>query len=267
MQVVILCGGRGIRLFNTSTYIPKAMVDLGHRPLVWHVMKRYALYGYKEFVLVLGKNGQMIRDYFLNYGSYTNDVRLKLGNEKKEYLSQHRENDWSVTLVDTGDEAMSGSRIAQCKEYVEGDEFMVSYADCLADVELEALLKFHRKKKTVATITGVVPLYREGELTVEENLATGFYDAGKDTKSQIKRFINGGFMVFGRKIFDYLTAFSECKLETEVFSRLIEDNELAIYQHYGFWRWLDTDRDYLCLQDLVDKNSMYWLTERGRSNE
>lgn len=261
MQTLILCGGRGIRLFNTSTYVPKAMIELGHRPLVWHVMKRYALYGYKDFTLVLGRNGQMIRDYFLNYGSYTNSVRLKLGNEKKEYLSEHQENDWSVTLVDTGDEAMSGSRIARCKEYISGDEFMITYADCLADIDLEALLKFHRDRKTVATITGIAPPYREGEFTVEKNLATGFYDAKKDTKSQIKRYINGGFVVFSRKIFDYLTSFSECKLETEIFSKLIEDKQLSVYPHHGFWRWLDTDRDYIYLNDLVDKNKMYWLSE------
>ncbi len=264
MKVIILCGGHGIRLQGESTYIPKAMVSLGHRPLVWHVMKRYGFYGFHDFVLALGAKGDLVKDYFANYDIFANDLSVSLGKGTVKKLSHHQEKGWEVTLADTGETSYSGARIHRCRQYI-GDEamFMVSYADCLADIDIRALIAFHKKSKKIATITGAVPPYREGEFVVDAHRAVAVYDVKKASTAREQRFFNGGYMVFDRKIFPFLSSFSECKLETEVFMRLIADRQLAIYPHYGFWRWLDTDRDYLYLQDLVDKNQMYWLQEKG----
>lgn len=261
MKVLILCGGRGIRLAHESDYIPKAMVKLGHRPMLWHVMKRYSLFGFNEFILALGYRGEMIRDYFINYELYTNDILVNLNkNSSIKKLSKHGESDWNITLVDTGTAAMTGSRIARCKKYLkEESEFIVSYADCLADVNFEKLIKFHNKHETISTITGVVPQYREGELLVKNNAATGFYNSYKTSTHIVNRYINAGFMVFNTKIFKYLSPFNECKLETEIFKTLISKKQLTVYPHHGFWRWLDTDRDYFYLAELIDRNKIYWL--------
>lgn len=259
MKTIILCGGKGTRLGNESNYIPKAMVKLGHRPIIWHVMKRYGLFGFTDFILALGSKGELIRDYFTRYDWYTNDIRVNLQTRRVDELSKHQETDWKVTLVDTGNLAFSGARIHRCKQYIEGKEFMVTYADCLADLDIKKLVNFHRKTKKIATVTGVIPPYREGEFLVKKNLAVRFYEAKEEDKGYPRRYINGGYMVFKREIFSYLTSFNESKLETRVFSHLIKDKELAIYPYHGFWRWLDAERDYNYLNELVNKNKMYWL--------
>lgn len=263
MTVLILCGGRGMRLLDEPSYIPKGMVRLGHRPILWHIMKRFALAGYTDFVLALGKRGEMIRDYFLNYNRLANDARVLLGSGEVEMLTQHQEEKWRITFVDTGENANSGARIHRCKRYLGGNEFFITYADTLGDIDISELVAFHRSSKKVLTLTGVVPPYREGEFLVEGRTVIGLYDAKEDKQSKRLRFVNGGYMVANKNLFSYLNAFSECKLETDVFSLLIKDEQLSIYPHYGFWRWLDTDRDYLYLQELVDKNQMYWLQKKG----
>lgn len=259
MKTIILCGGKGTRLGNESNYIPKAMVKVGHKPVIWHVMKRYALAGHNDFVLALGSKGEMIRDYFTRYEYYTNDVKVTLAKGSIENLTEHQEMDWIVTLVDTGIHAMSGARIDRCKQYIKDEEFMVTYSDSIANVDLKKLIAFHRKSKKIATVTGVIPLYRETEFLLKNNVVTGFYHVKDEKHSASERYINGGYMVFNREIFSYLNSFNECMLEQEVFLRLIEDNQLSVFPHYGFWRWLDNDRDYLYLNELADKNKMCWL--------
>lgn len=261
MKVVILCGGRGIRLPDDSVYLPKGMVRLGHRPILWHIMKRFALAGHTDFVLALGAKGELIRDYFLHYDQYVTDTQIELGSGKIELLSKHQEEKWRITFVDTGENANSGARIHRCKEYIGEEKFFLTYSDTLSDVSLAGLVSFHKKSGKLFTLTGVIPPYREGEVVVEDNLAIGHYDARKDTKQKLQRFVNGGYMVADAKLFSYLTSFNECRLESEVFTRLMNEKQLALYGHHGFWRWLDTDRDYLYLQDLVDKNKMFWLSE------
>jgi glucose-1-phosphate cytidylyltransferase len=259
MPVVILCGGRGIRLSGEATYIPKGMVRVGHQPILWHVMKRYALFGYTKFVLALGKKGEMIREYFLNYRSYTNDIHIQLGTGKVEDKSENQETGWEITMIDTGEMANSGARIARCKEAIGSTGFMMTYSDNVANIDIPKLLAFHRTHKTIATITGVIPPYREQELVVKNDLAAGRFDPLK-AKSQ-ERYVNGGFMVFSKKIFSYLSQFNECRLESEIFEKLMREKQLAVYPHHGFWRWLDTDRDHEYLNDLVEKNATYWLNE------
>ncbi len=263
MNVLILCGGRGIRLLNESTYIPKGMVRLGHRPMLWHIMKRFSLAGHNRFILALGSGGEAIRDYFMNYDTLTNDVRMTTGTGKVEMMTKNQEERWNIAFVDTGETVNSGARIHRVKQYIEGDDFFITYADTLGDVDLSSLAAFHRSSKKTLTLTGVVPPYREGELLVSDHLAVGPYEAKKDTNKKTQRLVNGGYMLANKRLFAYLNAFSECRLESEAFAKLIEKKELAVFPHHGFWRWLDTDRDYLYLRDLVDKNNMYWLQEGG----
>ncbi len=263
MTVLILCGGRGIRLFNESSYIPKGMVRLGHRPILWHIMKRFALAGHTDFILALGGKSEMIREYFFNYDRYVNDVAIALGLEKETLLSRHQEERWNITFVDTGENANSGSRIHRCKKYIDDDDFFITYSDTLGDIDLSGLISFHRSAKKILTVTGVIPPYREGEFIVEDNLVVGPYDARKDSARARQRYVNGGYMVANKRLFSRLNAFNECRLESEVFAQLIKEKQLAIYSHHGFWRWLDTDRDYLYLQSLVDKNRLYWLQKGG----
>ncbi len=262
MKVVILCGGRGIRLNQEASFIPKAMIRIGHQPMIWHIMKRYALYGHTEFVLALGTKGEMLRDYFTRYDTYTNDMKVQLGSGKLTELGQHQEGDWGVSLIDTGEQAFSGARIARCKNYLTDDIFLLTYSDCVANIDIDKLIAFHKKSGKIVTVTGVMPPFREGDFIVQRGLATGLYDP-RHTRDTHQHLINGGFMVFSKKSFSYLSSFNECKLETDIFLKLIADKQLAIYQHSGFWKWLDTDRDYRYLQDLVDKNNVYWLQEGG----
>lgn len=259
MPVLILCGGNGIRLAGEATYIPKAMVRVGQRPIIWHIMKRYALYGYTNFILALGTKGEMIRDYFLNYENYTDDIRISLKDGSLKRLTVNQENDWNITMVDTGQNANSGARIARCREYIDANEFMVTYSDNLANIDFSKLIAFHKEHKKVGTVTGAIPPYRELEFRVENGEAIGYFDVAK-AKTQ-DRYINGGYMVFTKKIFSHLTAFSECRLESEVFGSLIKEKQLAVYPHHGFWRWLDTDRDLAYLNSLMDANTPYWLNE------
>lgn len=261
MKTIILCGGNGIRLRQEQSYIPKAMVRLGERPLVWHIMKRYSFSQFTDFVMALGYKGDKIRDYFCNYDRYTSDIAISLAKGSVTKLTEHQETDWNITLVDTGNEALSGARIHRLKQYIDEKEFMVTYSDCVANVNISSLLDFHHKHKKVATITGVIPPYRIGDFTVKNNIATGNYDPNNKKDQANIHYINGGYMVFNTEIFSYLSSFNECSLEKDIFSKLIKNKELAIYPHHGFWKWLDTDRDFEYLHDLVDKNKMYWLQE------
>jgi glucose-1-phosphate cytidylyltransferase len=259
MPVVILCGGEGIRLAGEATYIPKGMVRVGHQPILWHVMKRYALFGYTKFILALGKKGDMIREYFLNYENYTNDIRIIPKERHAKQLTEHQENDWEITLVDTGDDANSGARIARCEEYIKADRFMVTYSDSVGNIDFSKLLRYHKEKKVVATVTGVIPPYREQEFHVVGGLAVGHFDVVHAKSSE--RYINGGYMVFEKKIFSYISSFNECRLESDAFKKLMSERKLAVYPHHGFWRWLDTDRDFRYFHNLVDTNQLYWLQE------
>lgn len=247
---------------NKADYIPKGMVYVGHKPILWHIMKRYSLAGYSSFILALGKKGELIRDYFSNYLYYTNDVALNLGTGEKKYLSNNLDINWDITMIDTGDMAMTGARIDRCKQYLEEDEdFMVTYSDTVANIDIKKLIAFHKKSKKIVTITGAIPPYREGEFILKKNNRVEVYNPEKSNAKLVRPYVNGGFMIFNKKIFNYVNSFNECRLETQIFPQLINDGQLAIFPHTGFWRWLDTERDYEYLSDLVDKNRMYWLQE------
>jgi len=260
MKVIILCGGEGIRLKNQLSYGPKGMVYIDNKPLIWHIMKRYALFGFNEFVLALGKNGQIIRDYFLNYNLYTNDVGFTLGkSDSLTYYNSNQEENWKITLANTGDEAHTGARVLRCQNYIDTDDFMVSYSDCLSDVNIDKLLKSHQKEKKVATITGVYPPFRYGEFIIKNNKAVDFLPVSK--LSAMNGYVNGGFMVLNKKIFTYLNSYNECTLESEVFKTLTNKNELNFFEHPKFWQCLDNDREYESLKRLCEDNQRYWLVK------
>jgi len=258
MKVIILCGGDGIRLKNQSNYSPKGMVYLDDKPILWHIMKRYSLFGFNDFILALGKNGKSIRDFFLNYNTQNNDLSFTINNPREvNYLNQTQEEDWKITLVNTGEDAHTGSRVYRCKKYIDDEVFMVTYSDCLSDVNLDTLIKYHQKNKNIATVTGVRPPFRYGEFEIKGEKVINFSPTSK--LSALQGYVNGGFMIFNRKIFNHLNTYNECTLEKEVFKNLTKLKRLEVYKHDHFWQTLDNDREYLYLRKLCQENKRYWL--------
>lgn len=256
MKIIILCGGKGIRLENDIGFIPKSMVKIGHRPMLWNVMKIYSKFGFTDFVLALGKDGGLIRDYFLNFNKHFNDIIVNLENGSVEYLTNNQEKDWKITCVETGENAGTGARISRCQDYVD-NMFMVAYSDCLSDISVKAVLESHIKSGKIATITGVMPPYRYGEFVFDNNEVINFNE--KSLLRSDSGWVNGGFMVFNKEIFNYLNPFNECILENEIFKKLVADKQINIFKHSGFWQCLDNDREFNFLNDLCDKNLNYWL--------
>lgn len=258
MKVVILCGGEGIRLHNQFNYIPKGLVQIDNNTILWHIMKRYSLFGFNEFILALGKYNHKIRNYFLNYRQYTNDLGLTLTNRHKlTYYNANQEENWKIILANTGDEARTGARVFRCKKYIDTNDFMVTYSDCLSDVDLGKILKQHKKTGKIATVTGIRPPFRYGEFIMRKNSVIDFSPISQ--LSAMRGFVNGGFMVLNKKIFSYLNPYNECTLENEVFKELAKKSNLAVYKHNKFWQCLDNDREYEYLKKLCEENKRYWL--------
>jgi len=252
IKVVILCGGRGTRLVEETEYRPKPMVRVGPRPILTHIMDIYSGYGFKDFILTLGYKGEVIKDYFLNFDYYTNDFTINLGEGKIITPHTRRHPDWRITLADTGEETLTGGRIKRIERYIEGDTFMMTYGDGVSDIDISALLSYHREKGKIATVTGVRPMTRFGELEVEDGLVKEFRE-----KPQVQSgLINGGFFVFERGVFDYLS--QDGSLEKEPLENLARDGELAIFQHEGFWHCMDTYRDMENLNALWASGDAPW---------
>jgi glucose-1-phosphate cytidylyltransferase len=252
VKVVILCGGRGTRLVEETEYRPKPMVRIGSRPILTHIMDIYCAFGFREFILTLGFKGEMIKDYFLNFDYYTNDFTIDLGEGKVITPHTRRHADWRITLADTGESTLTGGRIKRIEPYIEGETFMVTYGDGVADIDLDQLLAHHRKMGKLATVTGVHPMTRFGELEVADGLVREFRE-----KPQVKTgLINGGFFVFQRGVFDYLS--EDCSLEKEPLENLARDGQLAIYPHEGFWHCMDTYRDMESLNQLWASGRAPW---------
>jgi glucose-1-phosphate cytidylyltransferase len=254
MKVVVLCGGQGTRLREETEYRPKPLVDIGGRPILWHIMKRYAHYGLTEFVLCLGYRGQMIKDYFLNYEAMNNDFSICLGQRRSiDFHDAHGEQDYRVTLADTGAESMTGGRIKRVQRYVDEDTFMVTYGDGLADIDIGKLVAFHKAHGKLATVTTVHPTSRFGVLALE--------DGGRVTrfseKPRLDGAVNAGFFVFHRRVFDYLSG-DDCTLEQEPLERLAREGQLMAYRHEGFFYAMDTYREYRYLNDLWSSGAAPW---------
>ncbi|MBI2174215.1 MAG: glucose-1-phosphate cytidylyltransferase [Candidatus Omnitrophica bacterium] len=255
-KVVILCGGLGTRLREETEYRPKPMVPIGGQPILWHIMNRYAAYGYTDFILCLGYKGHMIKDYFLHYRTQTSDFTLRLGEQQPvEYHSPCREKDWVITFVETGEHAMTGARVKRIERYIQEEAFFLTYGDGLSDVDIDALLHFHQNHGRLGTVTSVHPeASRFGELTLDGDQVSAFMEKPK----QDEACINGGFFVFNREFFQYLKDDDSCVLEQEPLQQLVRDWQLMAYSHPGFWQCMDTYRDYQKLNEIWKQGQAPW---------
>ncbi len=255
MQVVILCGGKGTRLREETEYRPKPMLPIGNRPVLWHIMKYYAHFGYDEFLLCLGYKGEVIKDYFLNYRQTVHDITLKLGPD--QHVTYHHtgpEEEWTVTLANTGDEAMTGARVKRIKPYIHDDTFMLTYGDGVGNIDLTALLDFHRRHGKLATLTGVSPPGRFGELAMQDHRVTEF----NEKPQSIGGLISGGFFVMQREVFRYLNDDPDLVLEREPLRKLAADGQLMCFPHSGFWQPMDTFREFELLNHLWQQGQAPW---------
>lgn len=255
MQVVILAGGFGTRLSEETVNIPKPMVEIGGKPILWHIMKYYSSYGFNDFVICLGYKGYIIKEYFANYFLHQSDVTFDLKNNEIEIHNSHSE-PWKVTLIDTGLNVLTGSRIKRIEKYINSDRFMMTYGDGVSDVDLDKLIDFHEKQGKIATLTAVQPAGRFGALKVDDNdLITKFNEKPKGDNV----WINGGFFVLEKEVFDYIGEGSQIVWENDVLAPLAEKGELAAYKHHDFWQCMDTLRDKTLLEELIEENNTPWL--------
>jgi glucose-1-phosphate cytidylyltransferase len=246
VKVVILCGGLGTRLREETEYRPKPMVPVGGRPILWHIMKTYAHFGHKEFILCLGYKGEVIKDYFRNYLWNTSDVTLRLGrNPQIKYHSTHEEEDWTVTLLETGMETQTGGRLRRAMAHVHDENFLFTYGDGLTDSDINASIAFHKAHGAIATVTAVRPTGRFGELAIDKQTITAF----REKPEQERAYISGGFMVLDRSVAKYLDRGDGMIFEREPMEKLAADGQLKAYCHDGFWQCMDTYRE----QQLLDK--------------
>ena len=254
MEVVILCGGLGTRLREETEYRPKPMVPVGNRPILWHIMKTYAHYGHKDFILCLGYKSEIIREYFCNYLWYTSDLTIKLGRSPQaEFHTHHGEEDWSVTLLDTGEDTQTGGRLQRALAHVKGDDFLFTYGDGLTDSDINASIEFHKSHGATATATAVRPAGRFGELSISEGTITSF----SEKPDQEPRFVNGGYCVFNKCIESYLTG-DGCVLEQGPLERLSAEGQLKAYCHSGYWQCMDTYREQQLLESLWVAGKAPW---------
>jgi len=257
MKVVILCGGMGTRLREETEYRPKPMVEIGGRPILWHIMKIYSHYGFDDFVLCLGYKGNIIREYFLDYHAMNSDFTIRLGASPKVIYHNHEGIEhWQVTLAETGTETMTGARVARVARFLKGGTFMLTYGDGVANINIRDLLAFHRAHGKLVTVTGVRPPSRFGEMEVKDRRVVAFNE-----KPQVSQgLINGGFFVMEPEFLRYCLTDSDCVLEQEPLRCCAEDGQLIVYRHGGFWQPMDTFREYEMLNRLWASGKAPWKT-------
>jgi glucose-1-phosphate cytidylyltransferase len=253
MKAVLLAGGMGTRMREETEYRPKPMVEIGGRPVLWHIMKLFASTGIEEFVIATGYKSEMIKDYFLNYEGRNNDFTVTLGaNHAVEIHGAHDEGNWRVTVAYTGESTMTGGRVHEIQKYVQGERFICTYGDGLADVNIPALLRFHEEHARLATVTTVQPISRFGVMDVGgDGLVEHFRE-----KPKVEGWINVGFFVFEPEIFNYLDP--HCVLEEEPLAKLAADSQLVAYRHEGFWQPMDTYREWQLLNGMWDEGRAAW---------
>ncbi len=257
MKVVILCGGRGTRIHDVARGLPKSMLPIGEQPILWHIMKIYAHYGLKDFILCLGYNGWKIKEYFLNFHAMTRDFSVKLNNPGTiEFHANHENIDWRVTLAETGDQSMTGARLWNVRNYLKDEnEFCLTYGDGVADIDIPASLDFHRSKGKIATIASVHPASRFGEIVLDGEIVRQFNEKPNVSEGRI----NGGFMVFdAKRVWDYLWPDETLSLETEPLPAMAKAGEMAGFRHDGFWQCMDTAREYKLLNDTWHAGKAPW---------
>lgn len=256
MKVVILCGGKGTRLRDETEYKPKPMVEIGDRPILWHIMKCYSHYGFNDFILCMGYRHQSIRDYFLNYRHMNSDVTVSLGSGDISIPYEVHDENWNVTLAYTGPETKKGARIKLVNRYLDNQRFMLTYGDGVSDVDIGKLISNHEQSGALATFTGVQAISRFA--TVEQDTSGKIVQWSE--KKPLEDYINGGFFVMEPEVLDYISG--DVELEEEPMRLIAEDGKLSMYKHHGFWQCMDTYRDYLYLNDLWNTGEAPWKVWR-----
>lgn len=255
MKVVILAGGLGSRLGSLTSNVPKPMIMIKSKPILYHIMETYSSYGFNDFIIALGYKGNIIKEYFKNFYAENNDLQINLSTNKVKYLNKINKK-WDIKLIDTGEDSLTGTRLKKLYVFLKNEKnFMLTYGDGLSNVNLKQLLKFHKENNKIATLTAVRPPARYGELSINGNLVQSF----KEKKQLNRGWINGGYFVFNSKIFDYLDMNKNIMLERDPIDKLVKVNQLNAFKHEDYWQCLDTPRDYENLNKINDAEIFPWL--------
>lgn len=252
MKAVILAGGMGTRLSEETGTKPKPMVEIGGRPILWHIMKIYSAFGIHDFIICLGYKGYLIKEYFANYALHMSDVTIEMTTRRTEVL-QNSVEPWRVTLVDTGDNTMTAGRLKRVRPHLGDSDFCFTYGDGVSDVNIKALIEFHQRQKTLATVTAIQPPGRFGVLEIESDRIKGFLEKPKGEGG----WINGGFFVLSPRVIDWIEG-DQTVWEREPMERLAKDGHLSAFRHAGFWQPMDTLRDKIHLEELWDSGAAPW---------
>ena len=256
MEVVILCGGKGTRLSEETITKPKPMVEIGGKPILWHIMKSYSNYGYKKFILALGYKGHIIKDFFYNARINQSDFTLKMDPLKPiVFHNTIIENDWEISFIDTGEETLKGGRMKKIEKLIKSDDFFVTYGDGVSNINLKSLYEFHMKSSKIATVSAVRPPSRFGELSLNGDNVESF-----EEKPQMNDgYINGGFFVFNKKLFSFLEDDDNCDLEFGALQKIAELGQMNAFRHNDFWQCMDNIREKNYLNQLAKEGNEYWL--------
>jgi len=254
MKVVILAGGWGTRLGKQADLKPKPMALIGNKPIIWHIMQIYSKYGYKDFIISCGVKSHIIKDFFMNYETLNSDFTIDLSDNSIEYHQEHKENDWKVTIIDTGLNTLKGGRLKRIEKYLDEGTNMITYGDGLANINIKKLVEFHDSHKKAVTITGVHPPARFGELKEENNVVYSFTEKPQTSIG----LVNGGFMVFEKKLLDNLDTSTNCDLEFGALEKLANEGEVMVYKHEDRWECMDHERDFVRLNKLWNNNEAFW---------
>ena len=254
MKVIILAGGWGTRLGNRTELIPKPLVKIGNKPILWHIMKIYSHYGFNDFIICLGVKGDIIKDYFYHYDVKNNDFIIDLLNGNIEFYNNHQEKNWRVSLINTGLNTLKGGRIKRVEKYLDPEINMLTYGDGVADIDIRKLVEFHKSHGKIFTITGVHAPSRFGELIEKDGKVFSFAEKPQTSVG----LINGGFMVFNNTFLDYLQPDEDCDLERGAIEELSSKGQVMIYKHEGNWECMDHERDVKHLNNLWNKNNAFW---------
>lgn len=253
VKAVILAGGMGTRISEESHLRPKPMIEIGGRPILWHIMKIYSHYGINDFVVCLGYKGYVIKEYFANYFLHSSDVTFDMLRNQMQ-VHQRNAEPWTVTLVDTGESTLTGGRLKRVQTYVGGSTFCLTYGDGVSDVRIDQLLQHHQQQRRIATVTAIQPPGRYGALGVTGSAVTSFQEKPAGDGA----WINGGFFVLEPAVFDYIQSGDQTSFEVEPLQNLVQDGQLSAYQHHGFWQAMDTLRDKNQLEDLWKSGRAPW---------
>ena len=257
MKVVLFCGGFGTRLREYSETIPKPLVEIGYRPIIWHLMKYYAHFGHKDFILALGYRGDLIKDYFLQSDIREQDLRIDLSKGTQEFLGGVNRLEWEITFAETGPKTETGARVKRVADYIDAPMFMLTYGDGVADIDLKAELEFHRAHGKIGTICGVQVNSQFGELVMDGDSVLAFRE-----KPKLDAVINAGYFVFQREFLEYISDDPDCILEREPLEKLARDGQLNVWRHGGFWQNMDTFKDYQRLNNLYESGNAPWLANQ-----